>query len=71
MYTLSRVDIKKVYVILVYMNELKEKKLDTRRSILIEADLHKDMRATAKQNETSLVGLIRYLYENYGRNLRS
>jgi hypothetical protein len=71
MYTLSTLDIKKVYVILVYMKLMKEKKLDTRRSILIEADLHQDMMATAKQKETSLVGLIRYLYENYGRNLRS
>jgi hypothetical protein len=53
------------------MKLMKEKKLDTRRSILIEADLHQDMMATAKQKETSLVGLIRYLYENYGRNLRS
>jgi hypothetical protein len=64
-------DIKKVYVILVYMNELKEKKLDTRRSVLLEADLHHDMMSYAKEQNTSLVGLIRDLFNKYGRNIQS
>tara|TARA_R100000353_G_scaffold12135_1_gene12603 strand:+ start:275 stop:475 length:201 start_codon:yes stop_codon:yes gene_type:complete len=64
-------DIKKVYFYYVTMNMQKIKKIDTRRSILIEKELHEQMKDTAKQQETSLVGLIRYLYENYGRNLPS
>ena len=64
-------DIKKVYFYHVTMNMQKIKKIDTRRSILIEKELHEQMKDTAKQQETSLVGLIRYLYENYGRNLPS
>lgn len=53
------------------MNELKEKKLDTRRSVLLEADLHHDMMSYAKEQNTSLVGLIRDLFNKYGRNLQS
>ncbi len=64
-------DNKKVYFYYVTMNMQKIKKIDTRRSILIEKELHEQMKDTAKQHETSLVGLIRYLYENYGRNLPS
>ena len=64
-------DNKKVYFYYVTMNMQKIKKIDTRRSILIEKELHEQMKDTAKQQETSLVGLIRYLYENYGRNLPS
>ena len=53
------------------MNLEKEKKLDTRRSILVEKELHEQMMQTAKATNTSLVGLIRHLYEHYGRNLQS
>ena len=71
MYTLSRVDIKKVYTYDGDMKLEKVKKLDTRRSILVEKELHEQMMQTAKAADTSLVGLIRHLYENYGRNLQS
>jgi len=71
MYTLSRLDIKKVYTYDENMKLEKVKKLDTRRSILVEKDLHEQMMQTAKATDTSLVGLIRHLFETYGRNIQS
>jgi hypothetical protein len=71
MYTLSRVDIKKVYTYDEGMKLEKVKKLDTRRSILVEKELHEQMMQTAKATDTSLVGLIRHLFETYGRNIQS
>ena len=62
---MSTLDKEKVYSILVYMNKEVKKKPDTRKSILIEDDKHKEMMAYAKKNGLALVNLIWESFNTY------